>query len=127
MRRFLLSAILAAGALALVAGCATPVDLGSKPAGSGLKFSANATLATTPCEMSTAAAVTTIANARLTAARKLQAGAFTVAQAQQIQTLADKARASLVLACNGDQVYVPGLTLLTLDVVNLRKTLEDYK
>lgn len=115
--------------LAALAGCATA----SKPlestvtGGTGLQINATATLATTPCEITTASAVTALANARYTAARKLKSGAFTVAQAQQIQALADKARASLPLACVNNQVYVPGLTLLTLDIVNLRQTLESYK
>ena len=128
MHRILL--VIAALTAGLLAGCAaTSNPLESAPAagGTGLQINATATLATTPCEITTASAVTAIANARYTAARKLQTGQFTVAQAQQVQALADKARSTLSLACVNNQVYVPGLTLLTLDIVNLRHTLESYK
>lgn len=82
-----------------LAGCASqPVPLSGTADASGPY--AAATLASVgTCEIDVAADYTALAMARTRATRNLNKGRISVAQAKQIQALADRARADLEAAC----------------------------
>lgn len=84
--------------VALVGCAAKPIALSGKADATGPY--AAATLASVgTCEMDVAADYTALAMARTRAARNLGKGRITVAQARQVQALADSARADLEAAC----------------------------
>lgn len=84
----------------LLPACATPTAVPLQAAASTDGIMGAATLARTgTCEMDIAADMTALVIYRQRAARAVTRGQITVAQARQVQTLADSARADLDAAC----------------------------
>lgn len=84
----------------MLPACATPTAVPLQAAASTDGIIGTATLALTgTCEMDVAADMTALVIYRQRAARAVTRGQITVAQARQVQDLADNARADLDAAC----------------------------
>lgn len=82
-----------------LAGCASSTQPLSGKAGATGPYAAATLASVGTCEMDVAADYTALAMSRTRAARNLGKGRISVAQARQVQALADSARADLEAAC----------------------------